>query len=80
MPERIDQKVGWLREGAGARFDQIELNAWLAAAEVTDDTAACELIGQPVRLVVGTQPNPKITRPEDVPVIELLLQKRAARG
>ena len=43
---------------------------------VTDDTAACELIGQPVRLVVGAEPNPKITRPEDVPVIEVLLRRR----
>jgi 2-C-methyl-D-erythritol 4-phosphate cytidylyltransferase len=40
---------------------------------VTDDTAACELIGQPVKLVVSTQPNPKITRPEDLPYVELLL-------
>jgi len=40
---------------------------------VTDDTAACELLGQPVRLVVSHQPNPKLTRPEDVPYIELLL-------
>src|SRR5258706_8254500 len=32
MPERIDQKVEWLREGAGARFEHIQLNAWLAAA------------------------------------------------
>jgi hypothetical protein len=47
MPERIDQKVEWLREGAGARFEHIELNAWLAAAEVTDDTAAvAEVMGQ----------------------------------
>jgi 2-C-methyl-D-erythritol 4-phosphate cytidylyltransferase len=42
---------------------------------VTDDTAACELIGQPVELVVGHDPNPKVTRPEDVPYIELLLQR-----
>jgi 2-C-methyl-D-erythritol 4-phosphate cytidylyltransferase len=41
---------------------------------VTDDTAACELIGQPVRLVVSTQPNPKVTRPEDLPYINALLQ------
>ncbi len=41
---------------------------------VTDDTAACELIGQPVRLVVSTAPNPKITRPEDLPYAELLLR------
>ncbi|HWI57317.1 MAG TPA: 2-C-methyl-D-erythritol 4-phosphate cytidylyltransferase [Bacillota bacterium] len=41
---------------------------------VTDDTAACELIGQPVQLVVSHQPNPKVTRPEDLPYIELLLR------
>jgi 2-C-methyl-D-erythritol 4-phosphate cytidylyltransferase len=42
---------------------------------VTDDTAACELIGQPVRLVVSTHPNPKVTRPEDLPYIEHLLRE-----
>ena len=41
---------------------------------VTDDTAACELTGQPVRLVVSAQPNPKVTRPEDLPYINALLQ------
>jgi len=41
---------------------------------VTDDTAACDLIGQPVRLVVTAQPNPKVTRPEDLPYISVLLQ------
>jgi len=47
MPERIDEKVAWLRDGAGARFDGIEINAWLAAAELTDDTAGvAELMGQ----------------------------------
>ena len=40
---------------------------------VTDDTAACELIGQPVRLIQSPQPNPKVTRPEDLPYVELLL-------
>ena len=43
---------------------------------VTDDTAACELIGQPVRLVVGRQPNPKVTCPEDLPCVEGLLRAR----
>jgi len=42
---------------------------------VTDDTAACELIGQPVRLVESTAPNPKITVPADVAFLELLLGK-----
>ena len=41
---------------------------------VTDDTAACEFIGQPVRLVEGTKPNPKVTVPADLPYIELLLR------
>lgn len=41
---------------------------------VTDDTAACELIGQPVQLVLSAQPNPKVTRPEDLPAIEALLR------
>lgn len=38
-PERIDEKVGWVREGAGDRFDDLEINAWLAAAELTEDPA-----------------------------------------
>jgi 2-C-methyl-D-erythritol 4-phosphate cytidylyltransferase len=42
---------------------------------VTDDTAACELIDQPVQLIVDTEPNPKVTRPEDVGYIELLLRE-----
>jgi 2-C-methyl-D-erythritol 4-phosphate cytidylyltransferase len=41
---------------------------------VTDDTAACELIGQPVKLVLSPDPNPKVTRPEDLAYIELLLR------
>ena len=45
---------------------------------VTDDTAACELVGQPVRLVESHEPNPKLTRPEDLPHIEFLLKKRMA--
>jgi 2-C-methyl-D-erythritol 4-phosphate cytidylyltransferase len=40
---------------------------------VTDDTAACELIGQPVRLVASATPNPKVTLPVDLPYVELLL-------
>ncbi len=42
---------------------------------VTDDTAACELINQPIKLVLSPEPNPKVTRPDDLPYIELLLRK-----
>jgi 2-C-methyl-D-erythritol 4-phosphate cytidylyltransferase len=43
---------------------------------VTDDTAACELIGQAVQLVPSTSPNPKVTRAEDLPYVELLLRNQ----
>jgi 2-C-methyl-D-erythritol 4-phosphate cytidylyltransferase len=46
---------------------------------VTDDTAACELIGQPVQLVLSTHPNPKVTRPEDLPYVEALLHRLASQ-
>jgi len=46
--------------------------------QLTDDTAACELIGQPVRLVKSTTPNPKVTVPADLPFIESLLSPFAA--
>ena len=41
---------------------------------VTDDTAACELIGQPVKLVESLAANPKVTLPTDLSYIELLLR------
>jgi 2-C-methyl-D-erythritol 4-phosphate cytidylyltransferase len=55
------------------------LRAALAAVRqqgllVTDDTAACELIGQPVALVEEASPNPKVTVPGDLPWVELLLR------
>ncbi len=41
---------------------------------VTDDTAACELIGQSVSLVESATPNIKVTTPADLPYIEWLLR------
>jgi 2-C-methyl-D-erythritol 4-phosphate cytidylyltransferase len=41
---------------------------------VTDDTAACELTGQAVKLVSWIAPNPKVTRPEDLPLVDRLLR------
>ena len=45
-------------------------------ALVTDDTAACELIGQRVTLVESRTPNPKATSKADLPLIEMLLLRR----
>ena len=52
LADRIDQKVAWVREGAGDRFDDLELNAWLAVAEITDDAAVVE----GVAALFGTDP------------------------
>lgn len=43
------------------------------ALRVTDDTAACEWIGQPVRLVESRLPNPKVTVPEDLAYVGVLM-------
>lgn len=40
---------------------------------VTDDTAACEWIGQPVELVEARAPNPKVTVPADLGYVGWLL-------
>jgi probable F420-dependent oxidoreductase len=40
LPARIDQKVAWIREAAGDRYDDLEFTAWLAVADITDDAAA----------------------------------------
>ncbi|MFN8051850.1 MAG: TIGR03621 family F420-dependent LLM class oxidoreductase [Acidimicrobiales bacterium] len=37
LADRMDEKVGWVREGAGDRFDDLEINAWVAVAALTDD-------------------------------------------
>ncbi|HEV8540897.1 MAG TPA: 2-C-methyl-D-erythritol 4-phosphate cytidylyltransferase [Verrucomicrobiae bacterium] len=42
---------------------------------VTDDTAACELIGQPVQLIESTTPNPKVTTQGDLAIIQSLLAR-----
>jgi 2-C-methyl-D-erythritol 4-phosphate cytidylyltransferase len=46
--------------------------------KVTDDTAACELIDQPVRLIPGLEPNPKLTMRGDLAYIESLLRPHRA--
>ena len=37
LADRMDRKLDWVREGAGARFDELELNAWIPVVAVTDD-------------------------------------------
>jgi 2-C-methyl-D-erythritol 4-phosphate cytidylyltransferase len=44
---------------------------------VTDDTAACEAIGQPVQLIESIEPNPKVTLPSDISYICQLLDRES---
>jgi 2-C-methyl-D-erythritol 4-phosphate cytidylyltransferase len=58
-------RLNVIREAIGAARER--------GMNLTDDTAACELIGQPVRLVESREPNPKVTLPGDLPLVGLLL-------
>ena len=66
LPDATDRKVDWVREAAGDRFDDIELNALAFLAAVCDDagdrarslaeifgTDATELLDSPV-VLLGT--------------------------
>lgn len=48
--------------------------------EATDDAALVERLGETVRMVDGGRWNLKVTRPEDLPVAEALLDARAAEA
>ena len=47
---------------------------------VTDDTAACEMAGIPVKIVPSEHPNPKVTYPNDLPYISWLLANASRDG
>ena len=76
----LDRSRFWVVQTPQVFRKEIILKALEAALKekrsITDDTAACELIGQPVKLVESTTPNPKATSPADLPYLELLLNSR----
>ncbi len=87
MPERIDQKFSWVAEGAGERtdgrgLDDIEFNAWLAAAEITDDRdGVAAMLGE----LFGVDPatgleSPIVLAGTEAQVIEDLQARRARWG
>jgi len=75
----LDRKRLWAVQTPQAFRKEIIVHAISIVRErgvhVTDDTAACELIGQPVKLVPSASPNPKVTVPADLPYIESLLRQ-----
>lgn len=77
IQKTLDRSQLWAMETPQTfRFDVIRRAISAARAKkmvFTDDTASCELIGQPVRLVSSIAPNPKVTLPGDLPIVETLL-------
>ena len=49
----------------------------LAKKVFTDDTAACEYAGIPVKIVPSDHPNPKVTYPDDLPYVSWLLANQS---
>jgi hypothetical protein len=65
MPERIDAKFSWVTEGSNDRTDgkgaqDIEFNAWLAAAEITEDRDG---VGEMLGSMFGVEPGTGLESP-----------------
>jgi len=60
LPQRIDEKVAWVRDGAGARFDELEINAWIAVAEVTESASS---LAEALAPGFGTEPDAVLASP-----------------
>ena len=79
ISRNIDRTHLWAVQTPQVFRREIILEAMNAVREqnaaVTDDTAACELIGQAVALVPSHAANPKVTTPADLPLVEFLLSQ-----
>lgn len=75
----LDRSRLWAVQTPQAFRKEVILHALSVVRErglqVTDDTAACEFIGQSVKLVAAASPNPKVTTPADLPYVESLLRQ-----
>ncbi len=60
VPASIDEKVQWVRAAAGDRWDDLELNAWLSVASVTDRAAD---LGETLAQVFAASPDDVLASP-----------------
>lgn len=74
----VDRRSLWAMETpqAGARALFLRAYAQDSIRPFTDDLSAVEALGEAVALVPSPTPNPKLTRPADLPVLEALLAAR----
>jgi|SRR5579859_5708485 len=80
LPERVDEKVGWIRAAAGERFDQLELSI-VASISVTEDRkqAAAEVARQ--RRWQTVSPEQIVSMPSQLigtheEIVDALLERR----
>lgn len=75
----VDRNSLWQAQTPQAAKRFLLLSAYAAAGEgdVTDEAMLLEQAGIPVRLVAGEETNLKITRPEDLPLAEKIMQQHA---
>ena len=85
MPERFDEKLEWVRDAAGDRFDQLELNLLVAATQITDGGRAtteaieetAEMFGMPADKVADV---PMLLAGSPPEIADTLRQRRQRWG
>jgi 2-C-methyl-D-erythritol 4-phosphate cytidylyltransferase len=80
IDSHLDRSQLWAVQTPQSFQLPVILNALKAARDsglsLTDDTAACDLIDQKVRLVPWSEANPKITHPDDLDYFQFLAEKK----
>jgi 2-C-methyl-D-erythritol 4-phosphate cytidylyltransferase len=76
----VDRSRLWAMETpqvfSRALIDRAYARAMSRGVLVTDDAAAVEALGRPIALLENTQPNVKLTTPQDLAYLEFLLAGR----
>jgi probable F420-dependent oxidoreductase len=82
MAERVDEKVSWVRDAAGDRFDDLELNVLSFLSTVTDDPAGlaggvAEMFGASAEEVLAT---PSVVVGTVAGICDTLIERRDRWG
>lgn len=80
--DRTAEKIGWIREAAGHRFDQIELHVRIHLAVVTDDRAA---LAEQLAPAFGLSPAAALSSPHSLAgtvdqIVDDLIEQRERLG
>ena len=78
--ETLDRSALWQMQTPQGFYVKDLLSAHQNAARYTDDAALMEAAGHPVRLVLGSPDNIKLTSPEDLRMINGMLTPRIGTG